>query len=597
LRAVLVDALANVGYWKEADTDCRHALESHPDNCAAPLDLAASLWQHGREEEAVVMYHKAIESDRRIAFAHHSLGVLCWRMCRHEEAVTAFRAVKQLTPGNAAARQALGHELAAAGHPAEAITEFQAALALKPTPVSVYLELGQVLWAQGRPEAAAAAFQQGTTLDPRQAWDGMAAARLDQGRFAEARAATERLLALPANEAVRRAQRRQIDLCNALLAVDADLPAILAGKKRPADAATGWALAEWCLKHKRLTATAAGFYTAAFSAQPSLADDLEAGHRFRAACAAALAGGGVGADAGMLDDRQRAELRRQAHDWLTAEYGAWAERHRQGKPGDRTVAATAVRSWLTSEDLAPVRDEKALAGLPADERRDWQALWSKAEALVARDPVELFEHARAHAGRREWGKAAASYAEGFDLGPTDDGKLWFEYAACQLLAGDRPGYRRTCAHMLARGQTTPLMRPYLAARACTLAPDSADDPELPGRLALGELQGNKSAFWSLTEQAALHVRAGRVQEATPLLERSLTADGKPARAMLNWLWLALAHQKLGKAAEARRWRDRAANWLDQQGDQMPRESARMGSHLHNWLEAQVLRQEADALLR
>ena len=30
---------------------------------------------------------------------------------------------------------------------------------------------------------------------------------------------------------------------------------------------------------------------------------------------------------------------------------------------------------------------------------------------------------------------------------------------------------------------------------------------------------------------------------------------------------------------------------------MPLESAPMGSHRHNWLEAQVLRQEAEALLR
>ena len=53
---------------------------------------------------------------------------------------------------------------------------------------------------------------------------------------------------------------------------------------------------------------------------------------------------------------------------------------------------------------------------------------------------------------------------------------------------------------------------------------------------------------------------------------------------------------MGKAAEARRWLDKAANWLDQQEGQMPLDE-RMGSHLHNWLEAQVLRQEASTLLR
>src|SRR5436190_1764782 len=92
------------------------------------------------------------------------------------------------------------------------------------------------------------------------------------------------------------------------------------------------------------------------------------------------------------------------------------------------------------------------------------------------------------------------------------------------------------------------------------------------------------------------VRAGahgrrRIQEATPLLEGSLRIDGRTARAVLNWLWLALAYQKQGKAAEARRLLDRAANWLDQQGGRMPAETHLMGAHRHNWLEAHVLLQE------
>ena len=78
---------------------------------------------------------------------------------------------------------------------------------------------------------------------------------------------------------------------------------------------------------------------------------------------------------------------------------------------------------------------------------------------------------------------------------------------------------------------------------------------------------------------------------------SLAADGRPGRAVLNWLWLALAHGKMDQADEARRWLDRAAHWLDQQDGRMPLEDPYMGSHRHNWLEAQVLRREAEALLR
>ena len=120
---------------------------------------------------------------------------------------------------------------------------------------------------------------------------------------------------------------------------------------------------------------------------------------------------------------------------------------------------------------------------------------------------------------------------------------------------------------------------------------------LPGRLAEKELQGSRE-FWSLTEQGALAYRAGRFQEAVPLFEQSLRSNPKPGAAVLNWLWLALAYQRLDKAEEARRWLGKAQAWLDQYGDGMPAGAeAEVGLHLHNWLEAHVLRREAEALIQ
>src|SRR5262249_17830188 len=67
---------------------------------------------------------------------------------------------------------------------------------------------------------------------------------------------------------------------------------------------------------------------------------------------------------------------------------------------------------------------------------------------------------------------------------------------------------------------------------------------------------------SLTEQGALHCRAGRPREALPFLEQGLRADPRYGRTVLNWLWLALAHERLGKPEEARRWLGKAQAWLD-----------------------------------
>src|SRR5262249_38208417 len=112
-----------------------------------------------------------------------------------------------------------------------------------------------------------------------------------------------------------------------------------------------------------------------------------------------------------------------------------------------------------------------------------------------------------------------------------------------------------------------------------------------------ELTGHNGEFWSLTEQGALHYRAGRFAEAVPLFEQSLRAEAKPGRAVVTWLWLALAQQRLGHTEEARRWLGKATAWLDQYGDGLPaRAEEELGLHLHNWLEAHVLRAEAEALL-
>ena len=145
----------------------------------------------------------------------------------------------------------------------------------------------------------------------------------------------------------------------------------------------------------------------------------------------------------------------------------------------------------------------------------------------------------------------------------DEGHFWFEYAALLLLSGDLDRYRGACAQMVRRCGKVPMLKAYHMARACTLAADSVQDPAQPERLAEGELNAMRKKYWSLslTEQGALRYRAGDFEEAGLLEEQSLRADGRPGAAVVNWLWLALTNQRLGKTEEARRLLDRAAKWL------------------------------------
>jgi hypothetical protein len=124
------------------------------------------------------------------------------------------------------------------------------------------------------------------------------------------------------------------------------------------------------------------FWSDAFERQPGLAEDLRAGNRYDAACVAAVAAAGKGEDLPAPDDAAKAGLRGQARDWLGAELAAWAKGLDAGDPQARSLVAQTLPHWQTDPDLAGVRDRDALAKLPADERRAWEALWKDVAALL-----------------------------------------------------------------------------------------------------------------------------------------------------------------------------------------------------------------------
>jgi hypothetical protein len=195
-------------------------------------------------------------------------------------------------------------------------------------------------------------------------------------------------------------------------------------------------------------------------------------------------------------------------EWLRADLAAWAKRSRQLR-GAKLVRAVqpweqparVIQEWQGFKDFAGVRDAAGLAKLPQEERTQWRRFWASVDELVLGDRELNLEKARAHAGRKEWRKAAEFYARYFKDGSSSDGEPSFEYAAVQLLGGNRDGYRQTCRNMLHAGQQGK-QRPYLVARACTLASGAVPDMPLVCKLSANEMNVSAEAFWSLTQQGA-----------------------------------------------------------------------------------------------
>jgi serine/threonine-protein kinase len=160
-----------------------------------------------------------------------------------------------------------------------------------------------------------------------------------------------------------------------------DLPAFLDGRHEPRDGDERSALLGVCQFTNR-TRASARLYSEAFAVAPRLAEDFRAGHRYRAARAAALAGTGRGEDAAGLDEDERRRWRDQARRWLRADLAAWNEAS-VSTPASRE-AQQSLADWRGDPAFVGVRGAGDLGRLSDEEREDWLALWRDVESLLSR---------------------------------------------------------------------------------------------------------------------------------------------------------------------------------------------------------------------
>jgi tetratricopeptide (TPR) repeat protein len=414
-------ALYAGGQMEEAIGAYRQALALDPKLAQAHTNLGVALHAKGQLDEAIAAHRRAILVDPTYAGAHTNLGLALYSRGQLKEAVAAHRQAVRLRPTFAEAHTNLGNALRANGQVDEAIAAHGRAIALEPQFAEAHTNLGLALYDKGQFGEAIAAHRRAIRLDPKLAqapynlglalaargqWDEASRAhrqaiRLDpkdgkshgalgqallrQGKFAEAQAATRRCLdLLPPNHPLRPFVTQQLRQCEHGLALEGRLPALLRGQAKPAGAAERLALAQLCQGHRQLYSASARFYAEAFAEQPRLAQNPQAGHRYDAACAAALAAGGHGKDAAKPDDQTRARLRRQALAWLRADLTAWALLAEKAAPQARQQARRRLRHWRQDPDLGGLRDKAELARLPEAERRACRELWAEVDALLRR---------------------------------------------------------------------------------------------------------------------------------------------------------------------------------------------------------------------
>jgi tetratricopeptide (TPR) repeat protein len=306
------------------------------------LDQAIAVW------ERLSLGNDILEPRQQLTTWYAAKAELCQKTDNWQSAADSLRKASKLNPETLHFPYQLGNILMSVDRLEEAIEAFQRALTLKPEFAEAHCNLGHSLLRIGKLTEGRAELQKGHDLGSRQPnWP------------------------YPSDQWVRKA--------DTLIQLDAKLSRILDEKDKPANATQRLNLAILCQQNKGCYVLAVRFYREAFDEQPTLAEDPRMTNRYRAACAAAMAGCGQGRDAADLDATQRAALRKQALAWLQAELAAWT---RLGAdPKEHARIRPILQLWQQDRALADVREAKALAELPEAERVAWQKLWADRDDL------------------------------------------------------------------------------------------------------------------------------------------------------------------------------------------------------------------------
>jgi len=253
------------------------------------------------------------------------------------------------------------------------------------------------------------------------------------------------------------------------------------------------------------------------------------------------------------------------HDWLVVAMCQWKlGHHERARLLLQHAARWAPNDADRNEYLTEFREE-AMALIPGCEPAPRITLTDSpteptAFTLILEiDPKLGWAYARrgiACALLKQWDQAGADLRRGTELEP-DQEWWWYARATAWLGAGDLQTYCDTRAGMLKQFRNTEA--PSAASNVCyisAVAPATPEEAETLLRLADLAIRPTPD---NPRVRGAMNYRAGRYEAALADLNRSVLVY--PRRAW-DWLFLAMAHSRLGHADEARKDLQTALRWIE-----------------------------------
>jgi Flp pilus assembly protein TadD len=216
------------------------------------------------------------------------------------------------------------------------------------------------------------------------------------------------------------------------------------------------------------------------------------------------------------------------------------------------------------------------------------ALWHLDRLLATAPGESQFwkDRADAHAHLEHWNQASLDLRKACKLGEPDL-QVWRIHACLLLYLGDAKAYRQGCATLLARwGSTNIPANLNEVALACCLAPRAVANLNRVVQLAEKAVAEHSTNHDTLNTFGAILYRVGQNEEAGKRLQQAISISFEQKGAIFDWLFLAMAQQKLGHTAEAKTCLAKAETLMKAGGMKWPIR-----------LQSQILHREAEAMIK
>jgi Flp pilus assembly protein TadD len=162
----LGNAMRDHGRLEEAIINYTKALGIKPDFIKAHDNLGVALTESGRLDEAIRNFSEALRIRPRDPMIHSNLGLALMRQGNFQEAIHHFSEALRIRPNYAEAHNNLGIALAQHGNLKDAVEHFSKALRTEPHNAKIHSNLGQAFMLQGKLQEAARHFSEAVRLKP-----------------------------------------------------------------------------------------------------------------------------------------------------------------------------------------------------------------------------------------------------------------------------------------------------------------------------------------------------------------------------------------------------------------------------------------------